>query len=59
MVCYSGVAAPDPWTLAFQEMNVIWRDVHRMPDLQLAEQINADAIDIAVVIVPVTLLPTD
>ncbi len=48
VVCYSGVAAPDPWTLAFQEMNVIWRDVHRMPDLQLAEQINADAIDIAV-----------
>lgn len=48
IVCYSSVAIPDDWTQEFQRMNVLWREVTRLSDAQLAEQIRADGIDIAV-----------
>ena len=48
IVCYSSVVAPDAWTIDFQKMNVTWRDTARGNDAQLAAQIQADAIDIAV-----------
>ena len=48
VVCYSGVTAPDGWTHAFRKMNVIWRDMAAMSDEQLARQIRADVIDIAI-----------
>src|SRR5262249_14340230 len=46
--CYSNVAAPDAWTAHFQAMNVTWRDVLSLNDVELAQQLRADGIDIAV-----------
>lgn len=48
IVCYSGVAVPDAWTQAFQQMGVTWRDSSRWNDARLAGQIHADAVDIAI-----------
>jgi predicted O-linked N-acetylglucosamine transferase (SPINDLY family) len=46
--CYSNVARPDHVTAALASHASQWRDVTRVPDETLAEQIRADRIDILV-----------
>jgi predicted O-linked N-acetylglucosamine transferase (SPINDLY family)/mannosyltransferase OCH1-like enzyme/glycosyltransferase involved in cell wall biosynthesis len=46
--CYSDVTQPDSHTRRLQKQADIWRDVARLSDEQLAEQIRADKIDILV-----------
>jgi len=48
VICYSGVLAEDDWTQAFRAVSDEWRTTARMSDEKLAEQIQADQVDILV-----------
>jgi predicted O-linked N-acetylglucosamine transferase (SPINDLY family) len=48
VVCYSGVTAPDDITDQFRALADHWRDVGRISDDRLVEQILADQIDVLV-----------
>jgi protein O-GlcNAc transferase len=46
--CYSDTRAPDAWTARLREHADQWRDTGALSDLQLAERIRADRVDILV-----------
>lgn len=46
LVCYNSRARKDDLTLRFQAASSIWREVVGLNDIQLAEQIRADRIDL-------------
>lgn len=48
VTCYSNVQRPDSVTAAFRQLNVTWRDITKLDDAAVAEQIRADGIDILV-----------
>jgi len=48
VVLYSGVVIPDASTKRFEAVADKWRDVTHLTDIQLAEQIKADKVDILV-----------
>jgi protein O-GlcNAc transferase len=45
---YSNVPRPDSMTARFRAVADRWRDIHRLPDVEVARQIAADRIDILV-----------
>jgi predicted O-linked N-acetylglucosamine transferase (SPINDLY family) len=48
ITCYSQVARPDELTRGFQQTADLWRDIAKLSDDQLTQQIRADRIDILV-----------
>jgi predicted O-linked N-acetylglucosamine transferase (SPINDLY family) len=46
--CYANLAKPDQVTERLRNASDAWRDVHAMPDAQMAETIRNDGIDILV-----------
>jgi len=46
--CYASVATPDAVTARLKSMVPHWRDVARVPDAEVAEQVRADGIDILI-----------
>ena len=46
VVCYSDGTTRDEWTERFQAASTIWRETSALSNVQLAEQIRADRIDI-------------
>lgn len=48
IVCYSTRHVADEMTRRFQAVATVWRDVARLSDVQLADQVRADGIDVLV-----------
>ncbi|MEL7034321.1 MAG: tetratricopeptide repeat protein [Cyanobacteria bacterium J06592_8] len=46
--CYANVSKPDPVTERLSQLAEHWRDIYRLDDQQVCEQIQADEIDILV-----------
>src|SRR5215471_5429688 len=48
VVCYADVPAPDDLTEKLKALSTQWRDIYRVDDAKLAEQVGADEIDILI-----------
>ncbi len=48
VICYADVPAPDDMSQKLKGLSTLWRDIYRVSDANLAEQIRKDEIDILI-----------